>query len=462
MVSFGFCAMPVNADAASAPPTPDQRRFGAFETLVHEETWVEKRQNAAGQIETVTVTAKIWTPAMQAMLDTQGSLYIPAQQQPYYLDGPLVLRSGQKLVAEKDAEIRLKPGCNTCLVRNANSVSFTDRPVPQETNPDADISIEGGIWSTLAVSKTESNGNARGHSAKENHAFGTHGVILLQNVRRVRVANVTVRQSKPFAVHLSNIQKFEVENITLDDHMRDGVHVNGPACDGLIRNVGGVSHDDTVALNAWDWKNYAPSYGPIERVLIEGVRGGPAGVPSANAIRLLPGVKQFDDGTRLDCHLSDVTIRKVTDVDYFKIYDQPNLELGRSTDFSAGIGTVNNLRMESLVFSRPSRIELHANTNGISIQGVRLMHPIPPDWRLLFIGPKSQTYKTPNPDRWTEIFSPDLDCTVRNVSITGVRYSASTTDLPVERVLAVIEQQLNSDYPRTTPKGGTGKGIWIR
>ena len=423
---------------------------------------MEKRQNAAGQIETVTVTAKIWTPAMQAMLDTQGSLYIPAQQQPYYLDGPLVLRSGQKLVADKDAEIRLKPGCNTCLVRNANSVSFTDRPVPQETNPDADISIEGGIWSTLAVSKTESNGNARGHSAKENHAFGTHGVILLQNVRRVRVANVTVRQSKPFAVHLSNIQKFEVENITLDDHMRDGVHVNGPACDGLIRNVGGVSHDDTVALNAWDWKNYAPSYGPIERVLIEGVRGGPAGVPSANAIRLLPGVKQFDDGTRLDCHLSDVTIRKVTDIDYFKIYDQPNLELGRSTDFSAGIGTVNNLRMESLVFSRPSRIELHANTNGISIQGVRLMHPIPPEWRLLFIGPKSQTYKTPNPDRWTEIFSPDLDCTVRNVSITGVRHSASTTDLPVERVLAVIEQQLNSDYPRTTPKGGTGKGIWIR
>lgn len=26
-----------------------------------------------------------------------------------------------------------------------------------------------------------------------------------------------------------------------------------------------------------------------------------------------------------------------------------------------------------------------------------------------------------DPSRWTEIFSPDLDCTVRNVSIAGVR-----------------------------------------
>ena len=462
LLSLSVSAILITAQAAPVSPAVDQQKIGNFDQLAREETWIEKRPNAAGQIEAITVTAKIWTHAMQATLDAEGTLKIPARHQPYYLDAPLVLRSGQRIVADKDAEIRLKPGCNTCLVRNAGIVSFRDSPVPSDTNPDTDISVEGGIWSTLAVSKSESNGNARGHSAKENYAFGTHGVILLQNVRRVRVANVTVRQSRPFAVHLSNVQNFEVENIHLDDHMRDGVHVNGPASDGLIRNVDGVSHDDTVALNAWDWKNYAPSYGPIERVVIEDVRGGPAGVPSANAIRLLPGVKKFDDGTQLDCHLSDVTIRRVTDIDYFKIYDQPNLELGRQTDFSAGVGNVNNLRFESLVFTRPSRIELHANTNGISIRDARLMHPTPPDWRLLFIGPKSQTYKTPNPDRWTEIFSPDLDCTVRNVSIAEVRPAGSTTDMPVERVVAVVEQQLNLDYPRTTPKGGTGKGIWIR
>jgi hypothetical protein len=64
--------------------------------------------------------------------------------------------------------------------------------------------------------------------------------------------------------------------------------------------------------------------------------------------------------------------------------------------------------------------------------------------------------------RWREIFSPDLDCTVRNLSVTGVRVRDSQTDLPIEQVVRVIEQKLNPDYPKTTPKGGTGKGIWIR
>jgi hypothetical protein len=67
-----------------------------------------------------------------------------------------------------------------------------------------------------------------------------------------------------------------------------------------------------------------------------------------------------------------------------------------------------------------------------------------------------------DPARWTEIFSPDLDCIVRNVSITGVRTRDSQTDLAIERVVKVIELKLNPEYPKTTPKGGTGKGIWIR
>ncbi len=430
--------------------------------LVRTETWVEKRLEANGKIEAVNITAEIWTQAMQSALDADGTLHIPARPRPYYIDGPLILQSGQKLSADLSAEIRLKPGCNTCLVRNASPVSFRDKPVSSDANLDTDISIEGGIWTSLAVASSESNGNVRGYSSRENPAFGTHGVILLQNVRRVHVANVTIRESRAFAVHLANAHEFTVENIKLDNHRRDGVHVNGPASDGLIRNVSGVSHDDTVALNAWDWKNYAPSYGPIERVVVEDVDGAPLGVPSANAIRILPGVKQFDDGAVLDCHVSNVNLRRIRNIQYFKIYDQPNLELGRDKDFSAGVGNVKLLRIEELSFERPCQIELHANTDGISIHDVRLLHSVSSDWRLLAIGPKSQTYRTADPSRWTEIFSPDLDCTVRNVSITGVRASDSKFDLPIEQVVSVIKQKPNPDYPKTTPRGGIGKGIWIR
>jgi hypothetical protein len=128
---------------------------------------------------------------MQALLDAQGLLHIPARKDPYYLDGPLILKSGQSLTADPKAEIRLKPGCNTCMVLNANLTGFKDRPVPEDTNPDTDIHIEGGIWTTLATARTESNGNIRGFSSKQNPVFGTHGVILLHNVRRVSVKRIT-------------------------------------------------------------------------------------------------------------------------------------------------------------------------------------------------------------------------------------------------------------------------------
>ena len=447
--------------ALQAAPKP----LSAWQLLVRTEKWTEKWPDASGKAETRNVTAEVWTQAMQATLDAQGTLHIPARAQPYYLDGPLVLKSGQKLSADPTAEIRLKPDSNTCMVRNEQVVTLNTKPVPADLPLDTNITVEGGIWTTLATA-VASNGNNRGHSAKENPAFGTHGVILLQNVRRVSVKNLTVRQSRPFGVHLANAHEFTVENITLEDHRRDGVHVNGPASDGLIRGVRGDSHDDDVALNAWEWKNYAPSYGPIERVVVEDVTGWPDDENEGNnAIRILPGVKRFDNGTTLDCPVRDITLRRITDIRHFKIYDQPNLELGRDNDFSIGVGTVKNLRLEDLIFNRPGQIELHANADGLSIHNVRVNHPITPDWHLLAIGPLSQTYKrgkSEDPAKWFEIFSPDLDCIVRNVNISGVRAKDSQTDLPIEQVVQVIEQKPNPDYPKTTPKGGTGKGIWIR
>ncbi len=441
------------------------RALAEFRQLVYTESWTERWPTVSGAEEARNVTAEVWTKAMQASLDAQGTLHIPAREKPYYLDGPLVMKTGHKLTADPKAEIRLKPGSNTCMVRNEHIVGFAEKPVPADTKPDADITIEGGIWTTLATSRAESNGNQRGLSSKLKPVPGTHGVILLQNIRRVTVRNLTVRQSKPFGVHLANAHDFTVENITLDEHGRDGVHVNGPASEGIIRNVRGVSHDDTVALNAWEWKNYAPSFGAIHHIIIADIHGAPDGIPSANAIRLLPGVKRFADGTTLDCSIHDITLRDITDIRDFKLYDQPNLEVGRDNDFSIGIGTLKNIVFEKLTFNRPGSIQVHANTDGLTVRDVKPLFPPPADYNLIELGPKSMTYKGApgsDPSLWTEIFSPDLDCTVRNVSITGVRFRDAQTDLPIEQVVRVIEQKPNTNYPKTTPKGGTGKAIWIR
>jgi hypothetical protein len=433
-------------------------------SLVRVESWTESGADGDGQPQTREVKGEIWNEAIQAALDKDDVVHLPKREQPYYLDGPVVLKSGQKLSADPTTEIRLKPGSNTCMVRNEHIVGFPDTPVPDDTKPDTDIAIEGGIWTTLATGTSDNNGNHRGASWKTQPVPGTHGVILLQNVRGVTVRNVTVRQSKPFAIHLANIRDFTVDGLTLDRHERDGVHVNGPATNGVIRNVSGVSHDDTVALNAWEWNNYAPSFGAIHDIFIEDIHGASDGIPSANSIRLLPGVKRFADGTTLDCPIHDITIHRITDIRDFKLYDQPNLEVGRDNDFSIGVGTMKNIVFENLTLNRPGSIQIHANTDGLVIRNVKLNFALPAGYHLIELGPKSQTYKhkPDDPTYWTEIFSPDLDCTVRNLTITGVRIRDSQKDLPIEEVVKIIELKPNPDYPRTTPKGGTGKGIWIR
>lgn len=445
--------------AEAADPLTD------FRNHVRKGSWTEKWPDASGQMESRAVTGEIWTQAIEAALDTQAILHIPAQARPYYLDGPIVLKSGQKLTADPEAEIRLKPGSNTCMVHNENIVGFADQAVPDDLKPDTDIVIEGGIWTTLATSRTETNGNLRGASARQKPVHGTHGVILLHNVRRVTVRNVTVRQSKAFAVHIGNAREFLVDGLTLDGHRRDGVHVSGPACDGVIRNVSGNSHDDPVSLTAWDWKNCAPSYGPIHRLVIEDITGAPEGTQATDAIRLLPGVKRFSDGSTLDCPIHNITLRRITDIRDFKLYDQPNLELGRDNDFSAAIGTLKDIRFQDVTLNRPGSIQVHANTDGLTVQDVKLNFPLTADYRLVEIGPKSQTYKyggSEDPARWTEIFSPDRDCTVRNLHLSGIRCGDSAATLPMDRLVRVIEMAVNPDYPRTTPRGGTGKGVWIK
>ena len=176
-------------------------------------------------------------------------------------------------------------------------------------------------------------------------------------------------------------------------------------------------------------------------------------------------MKRFSDGSTLECPISDITLRDITDIRDFKLYDQPNLEQAVGTDASVGVGTLKNIVFENLTFNRPGSIQVHANTDGLTVRDVRLLFTPAADYHLVELGPKSMTYQGApgtDPSRWREIFSPDLDCTVRNVSVTGVRTGDSHADLSIKQVVRVIEQKLNAEYPKSTPKGGTGKGTWIR
>ena len=185
-------------------------------------------------------------------------------------------------------------------------------------------------------------------------------------------------------------------------------------------------------------------------------------------IRVLPGVKNFPDRTKLDCPVADCVFRDLVDIRTVKLYDQPNLEMGRDKDFSDPIGAIRKLYFEGLNLSRRCIFQLAANIDGLRVDDVQLTFGFGGDYKLVEIGPMSQTWNYPpdDPSKWVEVFSPDRDVTVRNFHLTNVRVKADGAMKPLAdaeaRLVKVSDQKLNPNYPKTTPRGGTGKAYWIR
>ena len=438
------------------------RSVNDYTELITTGTWTEAHPK--GNIE---VTAEVWTLAIQTALKENQSVFIPYTGRPYYIDAPLVLKSGNRLMIDPQAEIRLKPGTNTCMVRNQHQVSGQNEPVGLSKECDTDIIVDGGIWTTLATSISESNGNLRGGPDIINSLHG-HGVILMNSVRQVQIRNLIIKECRPHGVQFSNVTEFMVENIRFVDHRRDGVHVNGPASFGVIRNIRGVTGDDMVALNGWDWKNTSMTFGPIHHILVEKVNAGISGSDFRAEIRFLGGTKNFPDGKTLDCDIEDCVVYDISGIRTFKMYDQPNLELGRDNDFADPIGSFRNLFFSKILIDISSEptFQVASNVNGMTIDNVILdFEESAPDFKLVQIGPLSMTYKFDpgNPAYWVEVFSPDKDCTVRNLKLQNLqkRQGKDVVSLEPSKYINVITQKPNPGYPNTIPKGGSGKGVLI-
>ncbi len=201
------------------------------------------------------------TGALQAMLDQRGHVTVPDGT--YLISVALVIHDDTKLTLSHQTVIRLAD--DACCLMLKNDLCY----LPGRNRH---ITVEGGTWDG-------NNAHQRRGKVHENKPWNMGVVMRFYGIEDLLVRDVIYKDPEAYAVQIIDADRFTVENITFDFNMRkpnmDGVHVQGPARNGYIRDIKGSTNDDLVALNCDDGLEDGEkpfcSKGDIENITVDGL-----------------------------------------------------------------------------------------------------------------------------------------------------------------------------------------------
>lgn len=411
---------------------------------------------------------RVWTDALQKAVNENSCVRIEPSEEPYYIDAPVILPSGCHIIAH-GARVELVPGCVTLMLRNGNVVDGSSVPEDKSVWPDHHITIEGGTWADCE--NIRRGYGKTGKFEKEGYLEGVTALMLFSNVTDLLLRDMIFVHTSAFSVQIGNAERVCTEDIRFEKCFADGVHLNGNIRDILVRNISGYVGDDLVALNPYDWDNSGINFGPAECILIDGVFSSPDS--PYKAIRMLPAVYRYKDGTKVDCLIGDMVLRRVSGIVGYKLYLQTDAYIDAPAH-PADVGSCGDMYFEELDIDLDRNIdsgiyekvrystgynifgafEVLANVEKLEFENIRLtLHKdILPESCLVSVGPKSMTGGGDS-----EVFDPYLSCHVgelifRNITVNGEK-AVNRDDL-----VRVVTLRPNPDWPRTKPRGGNGKG----
>ncbi len=419
---------------------------------------------------------KIYGDAIQAALDTHKCVKIP-KTETLYIEKPIMMGSGYRLILDKEQVIANVPGTPTCLIRNKTMFNGAFEAVPTDKR-DSNISVEGGIWDG-GIGDGEWDGDEL-HGVKVSRLVtgddpvfqGALAIMIFSNVENLILKDAEFKNGgESYATQICNIKHFHISGLTFIKYGRDGVHVNGPASYGEICNLRGVDmKDDMVALNAWDWDTSAISFGTIEFMYVHDNES------KNNELRLLPGRKMYDNDY-VDCDIRNSILETLSGIYTFKLYCQPNIKnayIPGYHDVSGAVGNIYNVWFKNIVVNENKAggfndlpvngiFDVCANCHDIHFEDIKVTFSMDElkekNMCLVSVGPLSAVWKhgSDNPDDWGEVFAPDAICHVEDFYFKNITFEGEAVNNPAELVREV-HMTVNEDYPNTTPKGGTGYG----
>lgn len=206
------------------------------------------------------------TKKIQDLLDEGGIVTIDNGD--YFICKTLIIHSDTKLVLAPNAKLILKDNARCALIENEH-FRGGDR--------DYNIQVIGGIF----------DGNS------DNQGFDCYDLIEHRNdfsydpdrysgklirfchVDKITLKDLTVRNPNGYGIQIGDTVDFIVKDIFFDYNWHygctDGVHINGPAREGVIENLSGTTNDDMVSLTPVDEQHAECSEGEIKNITIRNV-----------------------------------------------------------------------------------------------------------------------------------------------------------------------------------------------
>ena len=284
----------------------------------------------------------VWTEALQTALNTHEIVIIPKADKPYLIDASVTIPSNRHIIASDGAVIRIADSSRTLLLRNTLTKDGSRMPIVGDRNKN--ITIEGGLWQEWCPHRMGYGGS--GMYDNERSFFGVSTCMLFNTMDNLTLRNMTFECCGGFAVQLGDISRVIIENITFVNCFADGIHVNGNTYDIRISNVRGEVGDDLVALNMYDWQNSSVNFGPCENVICEDLELSKSS--HYKAMRIEPGIYTYQDGSQVDCSLTNAIIRRVEGINTFKLYCQtPPYSVGKEPE-AAEVGSGDNIFFEDI------------------------------------------------------------------------------------------------------------------
>jgi hypothetical protein len=206
------------------------------------------------------------TDGLQAALDTYSSIvYLPKPKSKYIISRTLIIYTGQTLMADRCAEIKLADFACAHMLTNSDHIGGNEH-----------ITVSGGIWNGNNTAQTcEYHENGGGWKIRYCPDRYIGVMMRFNNVSNLIISDLTLKDPESFGIQLGNLINFTVEGITFDYNMlklnMDGVHLDGNCKHGVIKNLKGATNDDLLALNADDAWMVEMSRGPITDIEIDGI-----------------------------------------------------------------------------------------------------------------------------------------------------------------------------------------------